>query len=210
MIKQVDEVLKTQVTEMNERKQREIEENRYYDELWENERLKKVAREESENFRKMNSSKITSQENQQQIQLLKAAKKKEEELKLNEAACMRQILELQTFADEHNARIKEEEQRKLQRELDQVNKAKIEERQKEIQKDLEADLQWIQGLMEQEALEQEGRQIKKDELRNELLSFHNLILQHKNNEIERKKKLESFYLQEEHRVWNLKMEQWNK
>ncbi|KAL7748507.1 hypothetical protein RI367_006202 [Sorochytrium milnesiophthora] len=181
-----------------------------YDAEWEAERQKKVAREQHEQHQRSELNRTTQRALDEQVAQLKLNKAREAELKVAEGVLMRQKHELDQLAEQRHNMAKREEARQLRRELEQVNKALLEQRSREVQEALQEDLRLVQEFARMDMQERDENNRKKAVLREELQNYKAYIEHQQAIEIERRRELDVAYRAEEERVWQLRTERWLK
>ncbi|KAL2913720.1 hypothetical protein HK105_206736 [Polyrhizophydium stewartii] len=208
--KHVSEARAEQIREQGERREAERREKRYYDDLWEQDRLKKIEREERdrEHLRAMNRSTIEMLE--KQLTALKLQAQREVELKQEEARLMKEEHETRLLEDQRKQQQKHMEQVQIRQDLDEFNKMKLQQRQREVQAALEMDMRILAEFLKMDRVEREGRQRRREEMRREMQMYREHLLAQKEIEKQREAEIEQWFVAEQERLWKARSEKWRK
>ncbi|KAI8813562.1 tumor suppressor, Mitostatin-domain-containing protein [Cladochytrium replicatum] len=199
-----------QLRELEVRKAEAHEENKYYDSLWEEDRQKKIAREEADRARQQALNAATMATLEEQLNLLRQQAIEEGRLKEEEAVLIRQNREMQRLDDERNRLRKLHDQKLIRQELDRFNRKKIQQRQKDIQDALDMDLLIVNEFLRLDEAEKESRSRRKEELRREIQAYREHLFQQQQIERERDRETDKLYRDEEEKVWRMRAEKWQK
>ncbi|KAK6099142.1 hypothetical protein MT418_000595 [Batrachochytrium dendrobatidis] len=208
--KKVSDARAIQIQEQIERKALERKEELYYQDLWEQDRQKKICREESDRAHLQAINESTTQILEQQLRALKSQAQKEVELKREEARLMREEHETQLMEDERKHQRKLQEQRLIRQDLDDFNKKRLQQRQKDVQEALEMDMRILSEFLKLEKIEKENKQRRRDELRHEMQLYREHLLDQKEVERLREEDIERWYIGEQERLWKARTEKWRK
>ncbi|KAJ3278173.1 Cilia- and flagella-associated protein 53 [Borealophlyctis nickersoniae] len=208
--KEVAEARSEQLLEHAEKAAIAAQEKKYYDELWELDRQKKIQREEEDRARTkaMNEAMVATLD--EQLHMLKIQAREEERLKQEEAELMRQDHEMQILEHERAQLRKLQDQRQVRLELDMFNRAKIQQRQLQIKEALEMDMKIVNEFFRLDEKEREDKSRRKEELRKEMQLYREHLLEQKRIEREREKEIEKLHKEEEDKLWRLRAEKWRK
>ncbi|KAI8846308.1 hypothetical protein BC829DRAFT_445455 [Chytridium lagenaria] len=182
-----------QLVEAEEKKARNLEEKKYYDNLWEQDRQMKIAKEEAERHRQKEMNAATTAILEAQLELLRKQASEEERLKQEEAKLMRQEMEMRELEDERKRQRKLAEQRIIRLELDKFNRIKIEQRARK---------------MDQSEAETKSR--RRAELRKEMQLYREHLMEQQRIEREREKEIEKLQKEENDKLWMTRAEKWKK
>ncbi|KAJ3102857.1 Cilia- and flagella-associated protein 53 [Phlyctochytrium planicorne] len=199
-----------QLLEAEERKARNLEEKKYFDKLWEQDRLQKIAKEEAEKNRQREMNAATTSILEAQLLLLRKQEKEEERLKQEEAKLMRQEMEMRELEDERRRQRKLAEQRIIRLELDKFNKIKVEQRAKEVRESLELDMKIVNEFFRMDQSEAEIKSRKRAELRKEMQLYREHLLEQQKIEREREKEIDRLQREENDKLWRNRSEKWRK
>ncbi|KAI8915862.1 hypothetical protein EDD86DRAFT_6516 [Gorgonomyces haynaldii] len=116
--------------------------------------------------------------------------------------------ERQQLEDERKRERKMQEQRIIRAELDVFNKARIAQRQKEIQESLDRDMKILNEFVKSEQEEKESKMRRRDNLRKEMQAYREHLVQAKEIEKQRQAEIETWYANEQERLWKVRTEKW--
>ena len=208
--KQCSKIRDLQVAALAEKRVLELEKKKYFDHLWELDRLKKLQREEQDKFRREQLDRQCLEILRQQIEFLKAQRQQEAELKKHEALLNRQAQETLKIEEERAHQEKLREQAAMRKDLDDFNKKKLLMRQEEMRLSLESDLAFIAQLLEQENQDREEKSRKRAALRQEMLMYREHLMEEQEKEKHFQKQLEKMYEFEAEKAWKKRAETWIK
>ncbi|KAI9344867.1 tumor suppressor, Mitostatin-domain-containing protein [Obelidium mucronatum] len=199
-----------QISELHQKKLHDLEEKRFYDQLWEQDRQKKIAREEREKnqFREMNAITVAMLNNQ--LKLLREQQAEEERLKQEEALLMRQETQMRKLEDERNIRRKHEEQNLIRAELDKFNSLRLQTRANEIQQSLEHDIKIVSDVLALDLAEKQAQSRRRTELRKEMQLYREHLLEQRRLERERDREIARLEKVEADKLWGARAEKWQK
>ncbi|KAJ3321783.1 ubiquinol-cytochrome c reductase core subunit 1 [Boothiomyces sp. JEL0866] len=210
LIKQVAKDRALQLLEKEEKKALEKKEAEYYDKLWEQGRLEKEERERRDHQVTHDRNIQTLVILQEQLESLKKQARLQEQLKAEEARLMRQDMHMRQLEDERILLRKEQEKRAIRADLDEFNKAKIQQRQQDVKKALDNDLRILEEISKMEKAEKESNSRRKLELQKEMQLYREHLTRQKAEEAKRERELEQYYNEEQDRIWKLRTEKWRK
>ncbi|KAJ3194931.1 Cilia- and flagella-associated protein 53 [Irineochytrium annulatum] len=199
-----------QLLEREEQRAIELEDKRFYDDLWEKDRLRKIAHEEGEKARQKDMNFQTTAVLEAQMELLKSQALQEEKLKQEEAALMRQEMKTREIEDERKRQRKLAEQRIIRAELDKFNKMKVEARAREIRESLELDLKIVNEFFKMDASDAESKSRKRAEQRRDMQLYREHLMEQQKIEKEREKEIEKMQKDESDKLWRIRAEKWQK
>ncbi|KAJ1555290.1 translation initiation factor eIF3 subunit g [Nowakowskiella sp. JEL0078] len=196
--KEVASIRDKQIVELNWRKGEDLKEKQYYDELWEQDRLRKIKKEEEDKDRRDRLNLEARIKINEQLENLRNQAKIEQELKIREAELMRQDRATQALEEERNKLQKLHEQRQIRADLDTFNSIKLKQRAEDIKEALEMDLKMLSEFLKLDLIENEQKARKREDL--------------KMKEEERVRELEIERLQkhESEKLWRIRAEKWQK
>ncbi|KAJ3029351.1 UNVERIFIED_CONTAM: Cilia- and flagella-associated protein 53 [Siphonaria sp. JEL0065] len=199
-----------QISELQQKKIHDLEEKRFYDQLWEQDRQKKIAREEREKnqLREMNA--ITVAMLNSQLSLLREQQAEEERLKQEEALLMRQETQMRKLEDERNIRRKHEEQQIIRAQLDKFNALRLQSRANEIQQSLEHDIKIVSDVLALDLAEKQAQSRRRTELRKEMQLYREHLLEQRRLEKERDREIARMEKVEADKLWGARAEKWQK
>lgn len=199
-----------QIAELEEKKRFAAEEQRYFDYLWEQDRLKKVQKEEADRQHRKEMDAAAFNILGEQIEALRKQEEEELRLKHEEAKLLRQEYETRKLEEERDRLRKFNEQRQLQLELDNFNKLKIQKRLQEIQNAIDLDLKVCDEFFRLDESEKEAKSRRKEELKKEMSLYREHLLAQKKAQEEREQEVNLYYKQEEEKLWRARAEKWQK
>ncbi|KAI9101367.1 tumor suppressor, Mitostatin-domain-containing protein [Phlyctochytrium arcticum] len=208
--KEVASARDEQLIELREKRVLAVQEKQYYDQLWEQDRQRKIEREENDRARRKAMNEETTATLHEQIYMLKQQAKEEQRLKEEEAALMRQENELRILEEERAHARKIADQRVVRLELDAFNKSKIQQRQRAIQESLDMDMKIVNAFFRMDEQEKENKSRRKEELRKEVLLYMEHLREQKRIEKEREAEIERLYADESEKLWQQRSEKWQK
>ncbi|KAI8930174.1 tumor suppressor, Mitostatin-domain-containing protein [Entophlyctis helioformis] len=208
--KRVSEARAGQIQEQEERKVLDRKEKQYYDDLWEQDRQKKIHREEADRAKQKAINEDMISVLGQQLYALKMQAVQAEELKQEEARLMREDLEMRILEDQRRHQRKLQEQRAIRDDLDTFNRMKAEQRQQEIQEALEMDMRILAELIKLDRAEREANSRRREELKREMQLYREHLMRQRVVEVERAKEIEKWYANEQERLWKVRSEKWRK
>ncbi|KAJ3330918.1 Cilia- and flagella-associated protein 53 [Blyttiomyces sp. JEL0837] len=199
-----------QLAELDKKRAQDLEEKKYYDELWEQDRLRKIQKEEADKLKhkEMNAAMVAMLEGQ--LEMLRRQAAEEERLKKEEATLMLQEMEMRRLEDERNKARKLAEQRIIRLELDKFNKLRIEQRAREVQESLEMDMKIVNEFFKQDQAEAENKSRRRAELRREMQLYREHLLEQQRIEKQREKEIEAMQKEEEDKLWRKRAEKWQR
>ncbi|KAI8919135.1 tumor suppressor, Mitostatin-domain-containing protein [Powellomyces hirtus] len=186
------------------------QEKRYFDHLWEQDRLRKIEREDADRERRQALNAATAATLKEQLYMLKMKAQEEERLKQEEAALMRQDLELQKIAEERAHAQKLASQRLIRLDLDSFNKAKVQARQREVQDALELDLKVVNAFFRMDEQEKETKSRRKEELKREMKMYMDHLREQQAIEKERAREIDRLYVEESKKLWQGRADKWQR
>ncbi|KAJ3344941.1 Cilia- and flagella-associated protein 53 [Entophlyctis luteolus] len=197
-----------QLSEHQRKKESELEEKRFYDQLWEQDRQKKIAREveESDKLKRMNE--ITVAMLNSQMQLLREQQAEEERLKQEEAYLMRQELATRQLEDERERQRKLHQQQLTRSELDKFNTLRMQARAAEHRAALDDDIELVNNLIALDEQEKAAKSRRREELRREMNLFREHLLNLRLAEKEREDELLRLEKAEAEKLWSQRAEKW--
>ncbi|KAI9349263.1 tumor suppressor, Mitostatin-domain-containing protein [Zopfochytrium polystomum] len=199
-----------QLVELDKRRSLALEEKKFYDDLWEKDRQKKIAKEEEERARHKELNSATVAMLEAQLDMLRQQAIEEERLKQEEAILMRQEMETRTLEDERNRARKLAEQRIIRTELDKFNRMKIEQRAREVQESLAVDLKIVDQFFKMDAQETENRNRRRAELKKEIQLYREHLREQQRIERERQSEIDKMQKEEEDKLWRKRAEKWQR
>ncbi|KAJ3417276.1 hypothetical protein HDV05_005732 [Chytridiales sp. JEL 0842] len=208
--KEVSAARAGQLAELQQKKLQELEEKKFYDDLWEQDRQKKIAREESDRIRHREMNTATVAMLEAQLESLRKQALEEERLKQEEAILMRQEMQLRQLEDQRNLARKLTEQRAIRADLDRFNKMKIEQRAREIREALELDLKIVNEFFKMDQAAAQSKNRRRAELRKEMQLYKEHLLEQQRIEREREMEIEKLQKEEEEKSWAKRAEKWQK
>eukprot|EP00731_Ephydatia_muelleri_P034004 Em0044g24a len=208
-----DEICKERAQQLKlkaELKQREVEEERLYAELWEQDWQAKCKREEMEaalqierNAEMLKVLTLQSEAMEQHKRLMKQLKDEETQL-LKEESALR-ALEEQRMQEEK--RHKQEETKAM---LDYSVKLKMKRKAKDVQEELAMDMKILEQMLAESNNEAKEELEKKNRLRDEIHKYKQYLADQTRVEKERDEELEKMLNAEVNRQWEKRFEQWRK
>lgn len=208
--KEVSAAREEQIRELNQRRQKALEEKKYYDTLWEKDRQKKILREETDKANQKALNEDMLRQLGSQIKQLYEQECEEKRLRDEEAMLQRKQAELQAI-EEKRAQVKKlDAQIEIRADLDRFNKEKIRQRAKEIKASLEMDLSIVNDFFKADEKERALKNRKREEARKEMILYREHLKEMKRVEEERERELEKLYQEEEEKVWKIRAEKWKK
>ncbi|KAJ3036899.1 hypothetical protein HDV00_002243 [Rhizophlyctis rosea] len=208
--KEVAEARAEQLVERAEKLAIAAVEKQYYDDLWEQDRQKKIHREEEDKARQKALNEATMATLDEQLRMLKVQAMEEERLKQEEKELMRQDHALRQLEEERAHMRKLQEQRQIRADLDAFNKAKLLQRQREVRESLEMDMRIVNEFFAMDEKEREDRGRRKEELRKEMVAYRDHLEEQRRVEREREREVERLYREEEDKLWRMRAEKWKK
>ncbi|KAJ3218540.1 Cilia- and flagella-associated protein 53 [Dinochytrium kinnereticum] len=208
--REVAEQRADQLVEAEEKRARNLEEKKYYDNLWEQDRQMKIAKEEAEKHRQKEMNAATTAILEAQLELLRKQAMEEERLKQEEAILMREEMLMRELEDERKRQRKLAEQRIIRTELDKFNKIKIEQRAKEVRESLEMDMRIVNEFFRMDQSEAETKSRRRAELRKEMQLYREHLLEQQRIEREREKEIDRLQREENDKLWRTRAEKWKK
>eukprot|EP01112_Ceratiomyxa_fruticulosa_P016152 TRINITY_DN4847_c0_g2_i4.p1 TRINITY_DN4847_c0_g2~~TRINITY_DN4847_c0_g2_i4.p1 ORF type:complete len:492 (+),score=157.50 TRINITY_DN4847_c0_g2_i4:1019-2494(+) len=199
-----------QLSDKAERLRKEEEEKRKYDKIWEQDRQKKLQREEEDQKRTQALKNETVTILDEQIQLVKQRKAEEQRLKDEEALLMRAQWELEKQEDERIVR--EVSRRKLatRYDLDQSNLSRRKQREEQMRRDRELDLAVLENALAKEKEAKEEETERKRKLREDMIAFRYHLQEQMQREVDHGSQLDRLRQQELDREWKKREEQWER
>lgn len=201
MQKRVAKGRAVQLKEQEVRKEAEAKEKRYFEDLWEKDRQKKLDRE-------INEHKLTHRRNQEtmmmiknQINEFKAYAHRLEDLKAEEARLMKHDAHMRALEDQRTLERKMQEKRAVRLELDSFNQQKMNQRQQDVKTALDNDLKLLAEFAKMELEEKQANTRRRAELHKEMQLYRDHLAQQKALENQREKELEAYYSEEQERVF---------
>ena len=107
---------------VNRRLASSVAEDKFYNELWEADRQKKIQREEREAVERQQKREVTVSTLNQQLEELNRRREEEHQLKLQEQELLKQRFELEEMAEQMKATVRKNNLAKARLELDEMNK----------------------------------------------------------------------------------------
>ncbi|KAJ3123694.1 Cilia- and flagella-associated protein 53 [Physocladia obscura] len=199
-----------QLNEHQRKKEQELEEKRFYEYLWEQDRQKKIAREVAEKTKLSQMNAITVAMLDNQMDLLRQQQAREDQLKQEEALLMRQETEMRKLEDERNIRRKEEHQRLVRLELDKFNSLRLQARANEAKLALEEDLKFVNAVLALDESEKQDRNQRRAELRKEMQIFRAHLMELRQFEKDRDDEILRMEKVEADKLWTQRAEKWQK
>lgn len=179
-----------------------------YADLWEKDRLEKVAREERE-------AKDAHERNREMLDVLSTQKaaletQKEEarRLKEEEQQLMKEQAALRKLEEEAAAEEKRRRQQEMRDMLDTSLKMKLRKKAKEEQEQLAFDLKMLEQLLEQSRNEAREQLQRKMELREEDRRYREYLARLLEEEKAKERELERLIQQEVEAAWQKRLDQW--
>ncbi|KAI8821359.1 tumor suppressor, Mitostatin-domain-containing protein [Fimicolochytrium jonesii] len=200
----------SQLIEHEQKRALAVQEKQYYDQLWEQDRLKKIEREEKDNQIRRERDLATKLALEEQLKLLRLNAENEERLKQEQGVLMAQEIELQRLAEERAHEQKLQSQRLIRLDLDTFNKNRILARQKEVQEALELDLKIVNAFFRMDEQEREKQSRRKEELKREMKMYMDYLREQRRVEAEREREIEELYAQENAKLWQTRTEKWQR
>lgn len=199
-----------QLSELQQKKMHDLEEKRFYDQLWEADRQKKIAREDRERnqHKEMNAITVAMLENQ--LKLLRHQQEEEERLKQEEALLNRQEMQMRKLEDARNLRRKEEEQKVIRAELDKFNTLRLQTRANEIQLSLDHDIKMVSDVLALDLAEKQAQGRRRTELRKEIQLYREHLMRQRAVEKERDMEVARMEKVEADKLWTQRAEKWQK
>ncbi|KAI8588970.1 tumor suppressor, Mitostatin-domain-containing protein [Geranomyces variabilis] len=210
LTKDVADARAGQLIEQQEKRELASQEKRYYDHLWEQDRLRKIEREDADRDRRKALNEATSATLREQLHMLRMKAQEEERLKNEEAALMRQDLELQKIAEERAHEQKLASQRLIRLDLDAFNKAKVLARAREVQDALELDLSVVNAFFRMDEQEKQSNSRRKEELKREMRMYMDHLREQQRVEKQRAEELEVLHAAESQKLWQARAEKWQR
>ncbi|ORY41229.1 hypothetical protein BCR33DRAFT_342469 [Rhizoclosmatium globosum] len=209
----VEKVTKERGAQLEEHRIKHLkdeEEKKFFAQLWEQDRQKKIAREDRERnqLREMNA--ITVAMLDSQLTQLRAQQAEEERLKQEEALLMRQEMQMRKLEDQRNLLRKEQDQKAMREQLDKFNSLRLQARANEIQLSLEQDIKIVSDVLALDAAEKEAQSRRRTELRKEMQIYREHLLEQRRLERERDQEIARMEKAEGDKLWNARAEKWNK
>ncbi|KAJ3022425.1 Cilia- and flagella-associated protein 53 [Thoreauomyces humboldtii] len=189
-----------QLVEHQEKVALAAQEKRYYDHLWEQDRLRKIEREEKDRTHQRELNEATTATLKEQLYMLQMKAQEEQRLKQEEAALMRQDLELQKLTEERVHQQKLASQRLIRLDLDAFNKSKVQARQREVQDALELDLKVVNAFFRMDEMEKETKSRRKEQLKLEMRMYMDHLKHQQEIERENAKEIDRLYAEESTKV----------
>ncbi|TPX72621.1 hypothetical protein SpCBS45565_g00287 [Spizellomyces sp. 'palustris'] len=208
--KEVASARAEQLIEVQEKRALAQQEKKYYDDLWEQDRLKKIEREEADRLRRRAMNEAMTATLQEQLRLLKEHAQEEQRLKQEEGVLMRQEHELRLLEEERARLRKIQDQRQVRLELDAFNKLKVQQRQREVQDALDLDMKIVSAFFRIDEQEKESRNRRKEEMRKEMLLYMEHLREQQRIEKEREREVDRMYAEEAEKLWQARAEKWSK
>ncbi|KAJ3050542.1 hypothetical protein HK097_008508 [Rhizophlyctis rosea] len=208
--KEVAEARAEQLVERTEKLAIAAIEKKYYDDLWEQDRQKKIHREEEDKARQKALNESTTKTLTDQLALLRIQALEEARLKEEEASLMREDARLRALESSRLHLQKLQQQRQIRADLDAFNRQKLLQRQREVQESLEMDLKIVNEFLEAGEKEREGKNRRKEELRREMIAYREHLEEQRRVEREREREIDRMYREEEDRLWRQKAERWRR
>lgn len=199
-----------QMVERDQKKAQEREEKRFYDALWEQDRLKKIAKEEAEKTRSKEMNAATVAMLESQLDALRKQAAEEERLKQEEAALMRHEIQTLQLQDERALARKLSEQRIIRADLDRFNSLKIAQRAREVADSLSLDMKIVNEFLAMDKAESESKSRRRAELRREMALYREHLREQKAIEEKREREMERMQKEEADKLWRIRTEKWQR
>jgi hypothetical protein len=190
-----------QLEEHAQRKSQLKKENEFFAELWEQDRQKKIQREDADRLRKeqLNHDAIT--ELQEQLNALKLQAQREKQLEVEEAELMLQERKRIELEDYRMRKIKIDEQIAMRRDIDKYDKIKSQNRQKEVRESLEQDMKILNEFMQAGKAEAEAKTKRKEHLKREMSMYRDHLEKARQTEKLRQEEMDKWYASEQDKVF---------
>ncbi|KXS12029.1 hypothetical protein M427DRAFT_412533 [Gonapodya prolifera JEL478] len=184
------------------------ESNARYAALWEQERLKKVAREEEDRKRAKERNEEMVKMLDAQMEELTRKEMEEERLKKDEAELMRQQQELRLLEEQRAALLKQASQRATRESLDAFNAGLRARRTEAVRRTRELDLALLQQYVTAEAAHRDRLTREREARVNETRGYMEYLASRKAEEAEEERKMGQMYAEEAERAWRMREEGW--
>lgn len=200
----------SQLLEKEAQKAAAAKERQYYDILWEQDRQKKIQREEQDRLHRYELNQNMIKTLGEQLAMLKAQAAEEKLLKQEEANMMAETFRYLEEEEERERIAQYEGQRQTMLELDLTNADIREKRQKEADEAFALDLNIINECLKQDELERKAKSAEREALKKEMQAYRDHLLAQKEIEKEREKEIEAKYKVEDEKLWTKRSERWKK
>ncbi|KAJ3089361.1 Cilia- and flagella-associated protein 53 [Quaeritorhiza haematococci] len=199
-----------QLVEHQQKQLRALEEKKIFDELWEMDRQRKIAREEEEESRRkaLNQDMVLTLDSQ--LASLRLAHTEETRLKQEEALLMRQQAELLALEEERLKLRKIQDQALLRAELDRFSRLKMQQRAQALKESLEMDMKIVNGFFRDDEADRRDQTRKREELRREMGVYREQLVEQQRVEKEREREMERAYMKESEKMWQARVDKWQK
>eukprot|EP01012_Entosiphon_sulcatum_P035438 TRINITY_DN4497_c0_g1_i1.p1 TRINITY_DN4497_c0_g1~~TRINITY_DN4497_c0_g1_i1.p1 ORF type:complete len:490 (+),score=166.96 TRINITY_DN4497_c0_g1_i1:91-1560(+) len=201
---------KQQLLWLEERKQREQEDNRFFDEMWEQDRLKKIqrAKEDLERVHAMNAQ--LRADLGAQNAAYQALKEQELELKAEEDRIYREQLQLQLEMDAQKERERKAEKIALGRRNKEYNLAMRTAKEAEARREKEEDMRLLNELIEKIRFEEEQDQELKRHNRQEARKYMEALRAQMGQDADNEAYMEKLWQQENDKEWAKREAVWKR
>ena len=179
-------------------------EKKYYDDLWEQDRLKKVARAQKDLHDKHERDQKTLQELNKQLDQIRLHRDEEKKLKEENSRLVIQQIKLNELEAERANQEKQRIALARRLELDHFNRLHLEEKAKELQRAMDLDKAIITEVSAQEESERIESHNRKIALRNEALQYQQYLKDQRDLEKQREHELDNLRKIQDEQVWKKK------
>eukprot|EP01137_Pigoraptor_chileana_P005843 Opistho-2@49454 len=208
--KQLEEaVISERGAQLDDRqKQKEIErkEEAHFAQLWEEDRLKKVAREERDAAKRAQLNAETLQILRRQLADLKRRQELDDLLKAQQAELMKEQAELYMMEREREETEHRRRQQATREELAKYGRMHARRLQKQLQEEMALDLRILEEALAKNSDDTDAKRAEKRRLKEEALKYRQYIAEMRSMEQQREKERDALLEQESEREWERKLE----
>eukprot|EP01006_Ploeotia_vitrea_P066463 TRINITY_DN95018_c0_g1_i1.p1 TRINITY_DN95018_c0_g1~~TRINITY_DN95018_c0_g1_i1.p1 ORF type:complete len:486 (+),score=83.12 TRINITY_DN95018_c0_g1_i1:42-1499(+) len=191
-----------------QRRRQQAEEDRFFDEMWEIERMKKIqrAKEDMERVKKMN---IQLRDNlSRQLDIYNRAKAEEKALKEEEDRIYKEQIQLQLAMDAQREKERRAERVALGRRNKEFNVALRKQKEESAKKEKDEDIKLLNDLLTKIRDEEARDQEMKVHMRKEALEYMEALRDQMGQDAENDAELERLWAQENEKEWAKREARW--